>query len=225
MVNHSCTVPHLQHVVSCRTSLGGHSVVVLKVQLGLIWLPYDDRLLQLVASPVWFLHEWVREFHYISAKVTASYTSVMFMRLTLWPCHVMSQQCLLHWQSHLSKPYAAGKWELTVFQCYCNQLVAGIFLETMDIKANVWLPSQGLNIDYLNIAQISRCNWVQTALTHNYGQSGWSFFLQHRKRNSCLPVQHTAHRQIMQVGQFGSCIVIAWSGNDQAAFQSTHTFI
>lgn len=142
--------------------------------------------------------------------------------LVAW-CH--SNVCFTGSQSHLSKLYAAGKWELTVFQCYCNQLVAGIFLETMDIKANVWLPSQGLNIDYLNIVQISGCNWVQTALPHNYGQSGWSFFLQHRKRNSCLPVQHTAHRQIMQVGQCGSCIVIAWSGNDQTAFQSTHTFI
>lgn len=28
----------------------------------------------------------------------------------------------------------------------------------------------------------------------------------------------------MQVGQFGSRIVMAWSGNDRAAFQCTHTF-
>lgn len=34
------------------------------------------------------------------------------------------------------------------------------------------------------------------------------------QENSCLPVQHTAHRQIMPVGEFGSRIVIARSGND-----------
>lgn len=161
-----------------------------------------------------FLQRWQPRIHQWCACDSPS-------GLVMW-CH--SNGCFTGSPTWV-KPYATGKWRLTVFQCYCNQLAAGIFLETMDIKANGRWPSQRLNIDYLNIAEIGGCNWVQTALPHNYGQSGWSFFLQHRKGNSCLPVQHTAHRQIMQVGQFGSCIVIAWSGNDQAAFQSTHTFI
>lgn len=82
--------------------------------------------------------------------------------------------CLARWLCHLIQfvfnfvSWERGSWCFHVCKCYCNQLV---YFWIYCIWKTVWLSSQALNMDDLNIAQISGCNWVQKSVHHNYGQS------------------------------------------------------
>lgn len=141
MVSCSCTRAHLERAASCRTSWKGTSVVAFKIQLALIWHPGDDRMSQLVPCLLCesvcftgFLHNLQPHIH----------------QWLTWYCNTV---CLSD---------TLGNYGITLHITVLYYITVSYWW--IYHISHSWLYSKGLDIRYLNIAQISGCKPICTVI-------------------------------------------------------------